>query len=1009
MHKLASFSLLILFLFASLAQAEPDGALIPISHIPDPPPAIDGSLERFESVAGWIAMDQKAKVTTNADAWTGPEDLSANVIAAWDRANFYLAAKIVDAGYADKKEGSSKKGNYILLSVEVPKRSAAQRSSTTVYQMEIRPQSADSAIAGAELLRRSPKPGAVSDARCSAQVVENGYWVETAIPWEQLGLSEGATEGTLVGVNVALHSVDPGSEGKERVMTLLSATSDDSFSLGGGVLAASDGTIDPAKMPKEAESISDLIEVESGGKTELTLNVPEEIRANVKELVVRARLETKKVAGGAPVMRVFLNDVELLPERCRDRGETFELGVKDISTFAKNRWFLLYSPDFELPPATSTYVVRGVNPYEFSFDVTDLWRVDGENKIRIEHANKALRPMRAEILASTTLSPKIAPPPLLPAPTGPLATVEPVPPLAEGKMSAHLLPGGAVSVSLAGLDWVTQSSFSTTEPAWVEFDSESAEGWKQVNKRSETHFEAENDAYRISRKLKVHTDHVTVLDTYKNLSGADEPILMRHWVAVPQSERKTLYLNGRVYPTETRSAEEPVNPTTLALTEKGGVGLVSEDDVMRVQSANYFDADTFGIRNHRFVLAAGKEITLEFSIYPLEQADRFLFINRVREIWGTNRTIPGAFAVLHSYRGLLGQMEKKEEMIDYLKNKDVIMGTVSFPYRGNVATQGGRAFEIDLEPTRAYVDRLHDAMPSLKVLPYYHSFISNGDGDRETFADVAVLGSDGEQEIYGNKEAYPIFVPIEGSTFAKNQEKLIELRFEKVGADGIYWDEFEYSQAKFQFFPRMWDGVTGVIDLRTHKLSKKISSVVLLGLPWRMKTAKAILERGPLVFNGQAMTRTSMQLDVPRFIETGSINNLTKGQLGYPIALGDHLTERTEKDSYRNMVKGLDYSSLYYWYGPYVVATHRTLTQHMFPATPVALGEGYLIAKERILTNRSGLFGWGDNSDFEAHVYDRNGYETEEITVPKVEKGGRTYAEVRIPEGYAVALVRIAQ
>ena len=64
------------------------------------------------------------------------------------------------------------------------------------------------------------------------------------------------------------------------------------------------------------------------------------------------------------------------------------------------------------------------------------------------------------------------------------------------------------------------------------------------------------------------------------------------------------------------------------------------------------------------------------------------------------------------------------------------------------------------------------------------------------------------------------------------------------------------------------------------------------------------------------------------------------------------------------------------------------------------------IGKERILTNRSGYFGWGDASAFRAHVFDRDGKETDEIAVPRVVRDGKSYAEVRIPEGFSAALVR---
>ena len=64
------------------------------------------------------------------------------------------------------------------------------------------------------------------------------------------------------------------------------------------------------------------------------------------------------------------------------------------------------------------------------------------------------------------------------------------------------------------------------------------------------------------------------------------------------------------------------------------------------------------------------------------------------------------------------------------------------------------------------------------------------------------------------------------------------------------------------------------------------------------------------------------------------------------------------------------------------------------------------ICEERIVTNRSGLFGWGDTSDFTTYVYDRDGRITEGIEARKVKRNGKTYAEVRIPEGYSAAIVR---
>ena len=41
-----------------------------------------------------------------------------------------------------------------------------------------------------------------------------------------------------------------------------------------------------------------------------------------------------------------------------------------------------------------------------------------------------------------------------------------------------------------------------------------------------------------------------------------------------------------------------------------------------------------------------------------------------------------------------------------------------------------------------------------------------------------------------------------------------------------------------------------------------------------------------------------MKLHFPRFVETGSISHCAATHLYSPIALGDHLTERSELDAY---------------------------------------------------------------------------------------------------------------
>jgi hypothetical protein len=79
----------------------------------------------------------------------------------------------------------------------------------------------------------------------------------------------------------------------------------------------------------------------------------------------------------------------------------------------------------------------------------------------------------------------------------------------------------------------------------------------------------------------------------------------------------------------------------------------------------------------------------------------------------------------------------------------------------------------------------------------------------------------------------------------------------------------------------------------------------------------------------------------------------------------------------------------------------------MFPITPLELHEGYIIGRERIVTNTSGYFGWGDGSTHEVHVYDETGREVEDFAAPLVTREGATFTELRIAEDWSAAIIRL--
>ncbi len=250
-----------------------------------------------------------------------------------------------------------------------------------------------------------------------------------------------------------------------------------------------------------------------------------------------------------------------------------------------------------------------------------------------------------------------------------------------------------------------------------------------------------------------------------------------------------------------------------------------------------------------------------------------------------------------------------------------------------------------------------------------------------------------------------LFVPTLTNGFGKEIARWIDLILDDIGADGIFWDEF--SRSKVAYCYNTWDGCSADIDRRTFGIRRKKGSLTLLSRAFREHHVKRILARGaPLVINGAPVTRTLARHKFMAFTETGSIAHCAKMQLYSPVALGDHLTEREPKHAHRVMLRALDHGCLYAWYANRVFPRHKMLTEHMYPFTPIEIHSGYVIGRERILTNRSGLFSWGDQSEFVAHLFDREGKETDRYPVRTVVREGKAYAEVRMPGGYAAAIVR---
>ena len=105
----------------------------------------------------------------------------------------------------------------------------------------------------------------------------------------------------------------------------------------------------------------------------------------------------------------------------------------------------------------------------------------------------------------------------------------------------------------------------------------------------------------------------------------------------------------------------------------------------------------------------------------------------------------------------------------------------------------------------------------------------------------------------------------------------------------------------------------------------------------------------------------------------------------------------------------LDYGCLpciYNWdYAP----QHPSLPSLLYPTTPEELHAGMVLGKERIVTNRSGRYGWKDGAAADVYVFDGASNLVEAPDVKTVMQGKRTFIDLRMPSDHLAILVKRGQ
>jgi hypothetical protein len=762
--------------------------------------------------------------------------------------------------------------------------------------------------------------------------------------------------------------------------------------------------------------------IEPGKSQAFTVNLTPEMLQRRLALSLLARLDSPTLGGSTYSMQVRVNGKPVeIPALLNKPEETEMMSGLKLDWFGSGSWRVAYSPDYEACNRDDNPAcLIGGHAYDFVLDMTGLLQA-GENRIEIAQTERSItNALVLKDLAIVDAPPKVASLEPVEDPGAPLKLIAPTD-RSKVDIRVKVLPHGGLLVSSGKRSFTISSSFSYPNAGWNTLSSERQSGeeeawrpmWPAKSAGNRLQIEACGKSYRLRRSITRAADHLAITDTLTNLAPADLHISLKHMISTADLDKLEVFVHGQRSRIGQGYDTGGDNPTIFVRSGDDGVGLVAEDDVFRAQSAQQatMKPAEAGLLDHYFMLEPGASYDVRWSIYPTPNGGYFDFVNAVRRNWGTNFTIPGPFAFApHPTR----EQAETPDLKAWLSNGGMKIVSLQIPMPEPAVLSHGLAFlkeTAEQQRLKEQAERLRAAAPGLKVLQYLHVYITRLDEAVKQYEDARHIGADGKQLQYpaGSwKPTFWLFLPTTTNAYGRDMNQTFDLVLDKLGFDGVYWDELAYSAKEIAY--GISDGHTALPNMQSLTVQEKVAFTPLYCQAYQVQQAKRVLNAGKLLIgNGQPVTETMTKLHFPRFVEAWNASRLCNAHLYTPLGLGSPDKLRSEEYIVPGIRSHLMNGGLWYYYCGWnqVKLTHPCAAGRLFPFTPIELHEGYLIGQERILTAKSGLFGWGDRSKVKVYAYTPDGLEVKGFRAPIREVKGQLYTEIRVPQGGIAIIERV--
>jgi hypothetical protein len=396
-------------------------------------------------------------------------------------------------------------------------------------------------------------------------------------------------------------------------------------------------------------------------------------------------------------------------------------------------------------------------------------------------------------------------------------------------------------------------------------------------------------------------------------------------------------------------------------------------------------------------------------VYAVAGPDYFDFVNLVRQDWGSNFTVDGAWTVFNA-DWILSQP------IDRLRAQFTCLGVRYAISNGSWHVANRNAFGTGAlddswadyrRQLREAAARIREAAPQVKILVYYDSQRDTSAGGQERFRDSWLTDREGNHLStdwnLGGPLTYSNVATLENS-FGRAMRAAVDAYLDETHSDGLYWDEMEgvcYGVPPVVY--NQLDGHSCLLDPKRYTIEREIGMLPLLCETQLLAVINRVRGRGGILMgNGPPFTRAMLATRLPRMVETQHNDYWCyEGNLGPPLGYIDGA------NSLDAIVRALRMACLPH--GTNLDSECDEITRHLFPFTPIELHAGYLLGKERIITTHSGTYGWpGERVLVQVCHFDKDGKLTPTDSRTRIASDARTALNVGTDEAAVLERLPVA-